>query len=97
VIVADCSRVGGCGKGERPAFADLGRRLVIEWTTQLPFTGRDTVHGKHGDGRLSGIDATSAAQLIPGTSAKKGGSAKPGPTAQLAACEPLGKTSPGGP
>jgi hypothetical protein len=43
MIVVDNDQIGGCGKGETINAADLGRRLVIEWTTQLPSTERHTV------------------------------------------------------
>jgi len=41
VAIFGCYR--GHGKSEKIIAADLGRRLVIEWTTQLPSTRRDTV------------------------------------------------------
>jgi hypothetical protein len=63
-------QIGGCGKGETINAASIGRRLVIEWTTQLPSMERHTVTGSPAAERLSGVDVTSAALRIPGTSVK---------------------------
>lgn len=35
------TRIGGHGKSEKISATDLGRRLVIQWTAQLPRTRRD--------------------------------------------------------
>jgi hypothetical protein len=42
MIVADCSHIGAHGKSEKIFAADPGRRLIIEWTAELPTTGRNT-------------------------------------------------------
>jgi hypothetical protein len=43
MIVVDNDQIGSHGKSEKIMTADLGRRLVIEWTAQLPQTRRGSV------------------------------------------------------
>jgi hypothetical protein len=41
MIVVTISGIGGHGKSETISAIDLGQRLVIEWTAQLPPTRRE--------------------------------------------------------
>jgi len=43
VIAVDLAGIGSHDKSEKIITADLGRRLVIEWTAQLPPTSRAAV------------------------------------------------------
>jgi hypothetical protein len=43
MIVERFVQIATHGKSEKISPADLGRRLVIEWTAQLPPTRRDAV------------------------------------------------------
>jgi len=43
VITGGSRGIGGHHKSEKIMAFDLGRRLVIEWTTQLPPTRRGAV------------------------------------------------------